>query len=239
MRGVDCADILRTAEEAPKNVPFHIHAAEQLKEIEDSLDYLGKRPIEWLLDNLALNERFHLVHATHLTADEIRRLAKTGANVVLCPSTEGNLGDGIFPLREFQSSGGNWSLGTDSHIGLNPLEELRILDYGQRLTTHKRDIFAGEDGLHAIHKATVAGRKAMNSFDGEFFRCGSAFDACIVKAESPLLANVKTKHLTDSIVYTADATHIHGSFVGGKLIEKGEKYQSIKERFIRCMKDFR
>ena len=116
----------------PQDLPFHIHVSEQLQEVKDAIAYLGKRPVEWLLENLNLNDRFHLVHATHLTDDETTQLAKSNAHVVLCPSTEGNLGDGIFPLRLYQAHGGKWSIGTDSHIGLNPLEELRILDYGQR-----------------------------------------------------------------------------------------------------------
>jgi formimidoylglutamate deiminase len=244
MRGVESQDILRTALEAPQNAPFHIHVSEQLKEVEDALAHLGKRPVEWLLDNLELNERFHLVHATHLTAGETERLAKTGANVVLCPSTEGNLGDGIFPLRSFQSHGGNWSLGTDSHVGLNPLEELRLLDYGQRLTTHRRDTFIGESieesGLYAIGKATAAGRRSMNNFETEFFPVGAPLDACIINADEPLLANVKTGNLTSTIVYSTDPSQIYGTFVGGKLIlPKDEKYHRIKEAFIDCMKEFR
>jgi formiminoglutamate deiminase len=243
MRGVDYQDILRTARDAPQDVPFHIHVSEQLKEIEDSLEFLGKRPVEWLLDNIDLNDRFHLVHATHLTEDETGRLAKTRANVVLCPSTEGNLGDGIFPLRAFQSSGGSWSLGTDSHVGLNPLEELRILDYGQRLITRKRNTFAGdgieESGLYAITKATIAGRKAMNNFEPEFFPAGAPFDACVINAAEPLLANVKPENLTSSILYSTDASQIYGTFVAGKLFRKAEKYRQIKESFINCVKQFR
>ncbi|MGC2236227.1 MAG: formimidoylglutamate deiminase [Pyrinomonadaceae bacterium] len=239
MRGVDHRDILRTAGEAPQDVPFHIHVSEQLKEIEDSLQYLGKRPVEWLLDNIELGERFHLVHATHLTGTETERLAKTRANVVLCPGTEGNLGDGIFPLRDFQTFGGAWSIGTDSHIGLNPLEELRLLDYGQRLITHKRNTFAGDGGLYAITKAAVSGRKAMNNFESEFFAVGASFDACVIKSDEPLLANVKTENLASSIVYSTDASQIYGTFVGGKLVQKDAKYQRIKEDFIECVKQFR
>lgn len=239
MRGVDHNDILRTATDAPRDVPFHIHASEQLKEIEDSLAYLGKRPVEWLLDNVDLSERFHLVHATHLTETETERLAKSKANVVLCPGTEGNLGDGIFPLREYQGFGGAWSLGTDSHVGLNPLEELRILDYGQRLITHKRNTFPGDGGLYAMTKAIVAGRKAMNNFESEFFAEGCPFDACIIKADEPLLANVKAESLASSIVYSADASQIYGTFVNGRLIRKDEKYQKIKADFIECVKQFR
>ena len=243
MRGVDHLDILKTAENAPQDVPFHIHVSEQLKEVEDCVEFLGKRPVEWLLDNIELDERFHLVHATHLNGGEIERLAASQANVVLCPSTEGNLGDGIFPLREFQSSGGAWSFGTDSHIGLNPLEELRILDYGQRLTTHRRDTFSDEkisdSGLYVITKAAVAGRRAMSNFNSNFFAVGASFDACVIKADEPLLANVNLQNLTSSIIYSGDASQLYGTFVAGKLIQKDNNYGRIKENFIDCVKNFR
>lgn len=239
MRGVEAEDILKTFEELPDDIPFHIHVSEQLKEIEDCIKFLGKRPVEWLLDNLEVSSRFHLVHATHLTETETERLAGSKANVVLCPSTEGNLGDGIFPLRKYQEHGGNWSIGTDSHIGLNPFEELRILDYGQRLTTHKRNTFGEKGGLFAITKATIAGRRAMNEFEAEFFKIGNDFDACIVDANAPLLANVKTENLASAIVYSADVSQILGTFVKGKLIRKDENYEKIKRNFIECVKKFR
>ena len=239
MRGVDANDILRVINELPNNVTFHIHVSEQLKEVEDCVAFLGKRPVEWLLENVQLNERFHLVHATHLTKNETERLAKSHANVVLCPSTEGNLGDGIFPLRKYQSFGGNWSIGTDSHIGLNPFEELRLLDYGQRLISHKRNTFGEDGGLFAITKATIAGRKAMNNFETEFFAVGADFDACVINANEPLLANVSLENLASTILYSADASQIYGTFVAGKLIQKDENIQAIKKRFINCVKSFR
>lgn len=243
MRGVETQDILRSANELPNDVPFHIHVSEQLKEVEDCVKFLGKRPVEWLLENIDLNERFHLVHATHLTENETENLAKANANVVLCPTTEGNLGDGIFPLRDYQKHGGNWSIGTDSHVSLNPLEELRLLDYGQRLITHKRNTFTDEkisdSGLFALTKATIAGRRAMNNFETEFFAVGKSFDACVINADAPLLANVKPENLASTIVYATDATQNHGTFVNGKLIRKDENYERIKEKFIELMKDFR
>lgn len=239
MRGVDADDILRAAEELPNDVPFHIHVSEQLKEVEDCIQFLGKRPVQWLLDNIELSDRFHLVHATHLTESETGKSAKSGANVVLCPSTEGNLGDGIFPLRNFQKHGGNWSIGTDSHIGLNPFEELRLLDYGQRLTSHKRNTFGEDGGLSAITKATISGRKAMNNFENEFFAVGADFDACVIKANAPLLANVKPENLASVIVYSADVSNIYGTFVKGKLMRKDEQYKRIKDEFVECVKDFR
>ncbi len=239
LRGVEADDILRVANELPNDVPFHIHVSEQLKEVADSLQFLGTRPVEWLLENIGLNERFHLVHATHLTETETEKLAKSGANVVLCPSTEGNLGDGIFPLRNYQSFGGAWSIGTDSHIGLNPFEELRLLDYGQRLVSHKRNTFGAQGGLFAINQATVAGRRAMNNFQSEFFAVGADFDACVYDSEAPLLENVRLETLASAILYTADVSQIIETFVAGKLIERDESYWEISDRFIYCVERFR
>ncbi len=239
MRGVEIADILTAVENLPKDVPFHLHISEQLKEVEDCLKFLGKRPVEWLLENIELNERFHLVHATHLTEIETEQLAKSKANVVICPSTEGNLGDGIFPLRKYQEFDGNWSIGTDSHIGLNPLEELRLLDYGQRLVSHKRNTFPNDAGLFAIRKSIIAGRKAMNNFQEKFFAVGEDFDACIVSSDSPLLNNVSLQNLASAIVYTADSSQIHGTFVSGKFVKNNGVDQDIKEKFLEVVSRFR
>lgn len=240
MRGVGAADILRAATELPADVPFHIHVSEQLKEVEDCVAFLGRRPVEWLLENIGLDERFHLVHATHLAEEETEALAKSRANVVLCPSTEGNLGDGIFPLRSFQSFDGSWSIGTDSHIGLNPFEELRLLDYGQRLVSHKRNTFGEQGGLLALQKATVAGRLAMNNFEPEFFAPGADFDACVLDSEAPRLEDTNPESLASAIIYTADVSHIIERYVAGNLIEtEDEIYWRIKERFTDCAKRFR
>ena len=181
------------------------------------------RPVEWLLENCDLSERFHLVHATHLTEMETEKLAKSGANVVLCPSTEGNLGDGIFPLRNYQKFNGNWSIGTDSHIGLNPFEELRLLDYGQRLISHKRNTFGADAGLFAINQATIAGRKAMNNFEKEFFAVGADFDACVIYEESHLLENVSLENLASTIVYTANISNIKRNICARQFNRNGRK----------------
>ncbi len=219
MRGVDPVDIAEVAKNGPQDIPFHIHISEQLKEIEDSISYLGKRPVEWLLENVELSDRFHLVHATHLTAQETIGIANAKANVVLCPTTEGNLGDGLFPLSNYQNAGGKWSIGTDSHIGINPLEELRLLDYGQRLISHKRNIFnsatEGNSGNYAIEMATLAGRKAMNNFESQYFKVGEKFNASILDANAPLLATSSNDKLSSAIIYTADATNQLGTIVNG------------------------
>ena len=171
------------------------------------------------MDNVELSDRYHLVHATHLTKQETLGIANSKANVVLCPTTEGNLGDGLFPLSEYQNANGKWSIGTDSHIGINPLEELRLLDYGQRLITHKRNTYTsktqGNSGTYAIDMATISGRKAMNNFSTEFFKVGEQLNASILDANTPLLATTSNEKLTSAIIYTTDATNQLGTLVNG------------------------
>lgn len=242
MRGVEPKVIAEVAKSGNQDIPFHIHISEQLKEIEDSLSYLGKRPVEWMLENVEMNDRFHLVHATHLTDHETDGIARTGANVVLCPSTEGNLGDGIFPLRRFQEKGGKWSIGTDSHVGLNPFEELRILDYGQRLISHKRNTFysnqEGDSGRFAFDMALKAGRKAMNNFQSGYFEVGAYFNAVLIDASAPLIASSSLKNLPSTILYCTDASMQYGTISHGKLVVKEGKHiqsEQISADFVKCM----
>lgn len=243
MRGVEPSTIAEIAKSGPQDIPFHIHISEQLKEIEDSLAYLGKRPVEWLADNCELNDRYHLVHATHLVEREIQSIAVSGANVVLCPTTEGNLGDGIFPLRKFQELNGKWSIGTDSHIGLHPLEELRLLDYGQRLISHKRNTFIGEhgdSGRFAIEMSLRTGRKAMNNYNAEYFKIGQPFNGCVIESDSPLMSETSAKNRTSTILYTCDASHNGGTIVNGKFVdtkESTENRRSIKLKFEETLRE--
>src|SRR5690606_37827980 len=144
--------------------PAHLHVAEQRREVDECVAHLGKRPVAWLLDNLPLDQRFSLVHATHMDTDETARLAGSGAVAVVCPSTEGNLGDGFFDLTGYRARGGRYAIGTDSHIGLSPMEELRWLDYGQRLRSGRRNVLCragGEDsGQVAFDDVWQGGRLA-------------------------------------------------------------------------------
>jgi formimidoylglutamate deiminase len=230
LRAVDAADILKTFEYGPKTIPFHLHAAEQLMEVETCLAYLNQRPIEWLLENMPLNDRFHIVHCTHMDDNEVKRLAQSGANAVLCPGTEGNLGDGIFRLTDYSNSYGNWSIGTDSHISLNPLEDLRWLDYAQRFTTHKRNTF--DDGASILVTKTVqAGRRAMGISSNNFFELGHSLDGVVYNAKSPLLMQAGIEHILSALVYTADSSAILGTLVDGKWVVKGHRHHN--ERTIR------
>ncbi len=242
MRGVTEKDIIHLSEYRRNNTPFHIHVSEQLKEIEDCINHLGQRPVEWLANNIELNENYHLVHATHINKKEISKIAKSKANVVLCPSTEGNLGDGIFPLKEFLSENGRWSIGTDSHIGLNPLEEIRLLDYGQRLITHNRNTFgnniSGDNGSIAIESSFINGKKSMGEDQDVFFQIGQKFDALVINESHPLINQTSFKNLSNTIVYSSDISSYKGTIVNGDwvIIEGKHKDENIEANFRSTLK---
>lgn len=238
LRAVDAADVIKTFEDGPKDLPFHLHAAEQLREVHDAVAYLKQRPVEWLLDHLPVNERFHIVHATHLNDDEVKRLAQSGANVVLCPGTEANLGDGIFRLTDYAHHYGNWSIGTDSHISLNPLEDLRWLDYTQRLVTHKRNTF--NDGATVLmNKVIPAGRLAMGIHMNNFFDVHHPFNAVVYQAKLPMVLKGDVDHLLPSIVYRADSSAVMGTLVNGKWVVRNQQHNhaiAIRHKFDEAMK---
>lgn len=219
--------------------PFHMHIAEQEKEVNECIAHLGLRPVQWLLEHVALSSAFHLVHATHMDEQETTELAKSKAHVVLCPSTEGNLADGLFPLTAFQRHGGKWSIGSDSQINLNPFEELRWLDYGQRLISHRRTTYvdetSGNSALNAISMALHSGRNAMQrQAPSNFFSIGSPFDALVIGQNHPLIASCAFDHLTNTLLYCHDASQNLGTIVNGQWwVKQGHHRQreALLERF--------
>ena len=246
LRAVEPDEILATLHEARPNLPIHIHVAEQRLEVEQSLQFLGQRPVEWLAGEAGLNENFHLVHATHLTNREIESITDAGAQVILCPSTEGNLGDGLFAFEKFQQHKGKWSIGTDSHIGLNPFEELRWLDYGQRLSTHNRITYRSSaqisGGIAAMEPCIGYGRKAMGNHQKAFFQAGSSFNALVLDAANPLLASTGFDHLIDTILYAGDATFNLGTIINGQWVVKRNQHvamEKINRDFAQAVKKLR
>jgi formimidoylglutamate deiminase len=233
LRAVDAKSILETFESGPRDLPFHLHAAEQLKEVDDCVSFLGQRPVQWILNNLPVQERFSLVHCTHLSDDEVKQLAQSRANAILCPGTEGNLGDGFFRLKDYASAYGNWALGTDSHISLNPFEDLRWLDYGQRLRSHQRNTF-DDAATVFMNKVIPCGRKSLGISTGNFFEEGQPFDAVVV--ETPALA---FEHALPHILYTADSSSLYGTIVDGKWVVKNNVHKSassIKTSYEKALK---
>ena len=171
-------------------------------------------------------QRLLLIHATHLDDEELAKLIASKANVVLCPSTEGNLGDGIFRMKEFAKAGGHWSIGTDSHIGLNPLAEFRMMDYRQRLLTHQRNTFDGDAAHYLVTEEIETGRKAMGLNAGNNFEIGQPLDAIVYDASGPLLGNTSLKNLLASIIYSSNSNCSLGTLVNGRWIVKNHVHRS-------------
>jgi formimidoylglutamate deiminase len=148
----ECAQAARAA-----GMPVHIHIAEQQLEVDDCLRQHGRRPIEWLLENAAVDAHWNLVHATQAMPEELEALRATGASIVLCPTTEANLGDGVFDLVAWLHRGGRWSIGSDSHVCRSWVEELRLLEYSQRLLRRERNVAARAAGQESTAGALFEG----------------------------------------------------------------------------------
>ncbi len=242
LRAVELNDIIKTFEQGPKDLPFHLHVSEQKKEVDDCMTYCGKRPMQWLLENFELNEQFNLVHATHLDDNEIKGLAHSDATVVLCPSTEGNLGDGFFRMKEYAKLGGHWTIGTDSHIGLNPLEEFRMIDYRQRLLINRRNTFEGDGARYLVNEAIASGRRAIGLYLKDHFSLGQPMDAIIYNAQSHLLASTSDKNLLSTLVFTTDSTKNLGTLVNGVWVVKNQHHvagRKLKDDFAKVMKELK
>ena len=165
LRAVDPAALKELVGSLDPRAPIHIHAAEQTKEVDECKAALGKRPVEWLLENHPINERWCIVHATHMVNAEVEGLAKSGAVAGLCPSTEASLGDGIFSLLEYRGAGGRYGIGGDSHVCRDPAEELRLLEYVQRLSARKRNLVVTKSspavGTTLWREAVTGGAQAL------------------------------------------------------------------------------
>ncbi|HEY4560514.1 MAG TPA: formimidoylglutamate deiminase, partial [Lysobacter sp.] len=143
LRAVPEAAMRDVLDALPGDSRIHIHIAEQTAEVDECVELRGTRPVQWLLDHAPVDARWTLVHATHLDAPEIAGIAASRATVAICTTTEANLGDGLFPLRAFMDAGGRFGIGSDSHVSTSPVEELRWLEYGQRLVTRRRNVAVG------------------------------------------------------------------------------------------------
>ena len=208
-------EIARTASET--QVPLHLHIAEQRREVDECLSNYGRRPVRWLLENFDVGDRWCLVHATHMDADETEALAKSGAVVCLCPSTEANLGDGLFPLQAFLQADGRIAIGSDSHISINPFEELRWLEYGQRLSSQSRNVAAIDEPHvgHELFSRALAGGARACAQNPAGLQVGAAADLVVLYAEDPMLVGHDEASLLDALVFSGYRLPIERVMVHG------------------------
>lgn len=202
--------------------PVHMHAAEQTGEVEQCLAWSGARPVQWLLDHASVDERWCLVHATHLDEMEIPHLARTGAVAGLCPVTEANLGDGIFPAVKFRAAGGRFGIGTDSNVSINVADELRQLEYSQRLRDRARNVVEGEvpsTGRTLFEGALNGGSQALGVARGQGALVnGAPADFVSLNGAAALFAERKADALLDSLVFAGVRDAIDGVWRAGRKV---------------------
>lgn len=198
---------LRALLEVADRGPVHIHIAEQMKEVADCVAWSGKRPVRWLLDEMPVDARWTLVHATHVEPDEVAGIAAGGAVAGLCPITEANLGDGVFPAVEFMALGGMMGVGSDSNVRIDAAEELRLLEYGQRLTRRARNVLAGEDrsatGARMFAAAVAGGGRSLGVETG--LAAGRPADIVSLNRDDVAFADRRGDALVDSWVFASRA----------------------------------
>ncbi|MCB1434083.1 MAG: formimidoylglutamate deiminase, partial [Alphaproteobacteria bacterium] len=200
------------------DAPIHIHVAEQVKEVDDCVAFSGTRPVDYMLDHFDVSRRWTAIHATHMTPAETQRLAASGAIAGLCPTTEANLGDGIFPATDYLKAQGTIAIGSDSHISLSPAEDLRMLEYSQRLRDRTRNALAsgpGQSTGRTLFDAAVrGGARSMGHPVGaiaEGLRC----DIAVLDADHPALIGRSGDTALDTWIFSAGNAAVKDMIVGG------------------------
>ncbi|MEN4567599.1 formimidoylglutamate deiminase [Pantoea agglomerans] len=225
-------------------LPVHIHVAEQQKEVNDSLAWSGERPVAWLLNRFEVDARWCLIHATHLDESELARLARSGAVAGLCPTTEANLGDGIFPAVEYIAQGGRWGIGSDSHVSLSAQEELRWLEYAQRLRDQRRNriTLPGQPSVGDLlwQQAAAGGAQACGIQQGTL-AVGQRADWLVLRDEA-WLGSVGSHAVLNRWLFAGQRDQIRDVYVAGKaVVEDGvhPHQTACAARFAQAMEALR
>ncbi len=245
LRAVTGQQIQAVLAASDADAPVHIHVAEQLKEVADCVNWSGARPVRWLLDHAPVDRRWCLIHATHLDDGEIGALAQSGAVAGLCPTTEANLGDGIFPADDYLRQGGRWGIGSDSHVSLNVVEELRWLEYGQRLRDRRRNRLAD------ARRPSVGDNLYLGALQGGAQACGAALgqlaaghraDWLVLDGQDPYIQATADEALLNRWLFAGGQGQIRDVFVAGRqLINAGHhslEQQSARD-FAAVLRDLR
>jgi formimidoylglutamate deiminase len=224
------ADVLAAL---PADSRVHIHIAEQTAEVDECVATRGARPVRWLLDHAPVDRRWTLVHATHLDAGEIAGIAASGAIVGICTTTEANLGDGLFPLRAFIDAGGRFGIGSDSHVSISPVEELRWLEYGQRLVTRRRNVAV--DTSTSVGETLLA-RVLESASDSTGQACDG--DHVALDAAHPLLAGATIDDVVDRWIFAGNRPLVREVDVAGRMVVRDGRHpgrDAIAARYTRAI----
>ena len=225
LRAVDrdlLADVIASHDDL---AAIHLHIAEQTKEVDDCLAWSGQRPVEWVYERFDVNQQWCLIHATHMTDEETSMMAGSGCVAGLCPTTEANLGDGFFNAIEYQQHSGAWAIGSDSHISIDPVEELRWLEYGMRLQTRQRNVLVSptvrNTGRNLLDGALAGGAQACGRRIGQI-ASGYRADLLVLDHNHPRLYGRGGDDLLDSWIFSGNENLVRDVYVGGsKVIDQG------------------
>jgi formimidoylglutamate deiminase len=221
--------------------PIHIHIAEQIGEVDECIAWSGQRPLQWLFDHAPVDRRWCLVHATHATGTEIRALADSGAVAGLCPVTEANLGDGTFNAPEFIERGGVFGVGTDSNVLIGVADELRQLEYSQRVALKARNVMASDitasTGRALFERALQGGSQALGLTKTGIVE-GAFADIVSLNADDVALAGRSGDAILDSWIFGAGRQLVDCVWARGrKVVENGQNYRRelTAQRFRRTI----
>ncbi len=241
LRAVDEALLADVIEGLGDVAAIHVHIAEQTAEVDACVEWSGQRPVAWLLDHFSVDAGWCLIHATHMDGDETRRMAASGCIAGLCPTTEANLGDGLFNAIDYLADGGRWAIGSDSHISIDPVEELRWLEYGQRLQFHRRNLLTDASrhstGRYLLDGALAGGAVACGRPIGQIAP-GHRADLLALDAGHPRLYGRQADAFLDSWIFSGNDNLVHDVWIGGKrVIEQGRHADEdrISEQFRRTI----
>jgi formimidoylglutamate deiminase len=229
----ELAEITAFARAELDSAPIHIHVAEQRKEVDACIAWSGARPVDWLLEHAAIDARWCVVHATHVTPAETQSLASTGAVVGLCPSTEADLGDGVFPTAAFLAAGGRLGIGGDGHVGVDPFLELRMIEGVQRLTLQKRNVFAreGESSGHTLYqRALTGGARALAQPVGAI-AVGHRADLVVLNGDDPALVEQAPQNVLDAAIFGPGRQIVRDVMVAGRWVI-GEGHHADEEAIL-------
>lgn len=225
--------------------PIHIHSAEQVREVDEVEAHLGARPVRWLLDNCPVDQRWCLIHATHMDSSEVSDLAASGAVAGLCPTTEANLGDGIFPALDFFTHGGRFGVGSDSNIRISLAEELRMLELSQRLYLRQRAVLTDElnrsTGRNLLEQASTGGAQAIGRRAGRIEE-GFLADLVALRDDEPFLDWKDPDQRLDAWIFGTEAPVVSEVWSAGRHIVRGGEHvarNDIRARFAQTMNALR
>ncbi|QNA97750.1 formimidoylglutamate deiminase [Massilia sp. Se16.2.3] len=245
LRAAGIEQIRELAASLPAGRPLHIHIAEQQGEVRQSPEFSSRRPVEYLFDAIAVDARWCLVHATHLNEAEVAQLAASGAVAGLCPTTEANLGDGLFPLSDYLAAGGRWGIGSDSHVSQSPVEELRWLEYGQRLVGQRRNIVASPARRHVgenLWQDALSGGAQASGRPVGALAPGRRADLLVLDSTHPNLEGALETDVLGRLVFCGNDNPVRDVLAGGRWVVQGGRHmaqEAIARRYREAINQLR